>query len=91
MTFTLFLIEGRDPKDCGEMLQEYLQLTGYSQEEAKEGHYILRDPYHGELALIWKGKFIWGIMNLIDINLRSEYLQLTEDLLEKRTGIKQEK
>ena len=91
MTFTLFLIEGVDPKDCGEMLQEYLQLTGHSQKEAKEGHYILRDPNHGEIALIWKGKFIWGAMNLLDIQLRSEYLQLTEDLLQKRKGTKQKK
>lgn len=88
-TFTLFIIEGADPKDCGEMLQEYLQLTGYSQKEAKEGHYTLPDPYHGEITLVWKGKLIWGAINLTDITLRSEYLQLTQDLLQKHKGIEQ--
>ena len=87
MTFKLFIIEGVDPEDCAAMLQEYLQLTGRSQKEAKEGCYILRDPYHGEIALVWKGKFIWGDMNLIDINLRSEYLQLTKVLIQKHKGI----
>ncbi|KPL17656.1 MAG: hypothetical protein AMJ92_11515 [candidate division Zixibacteria bacterium SM23_81] len=88
MTFTLFIIEGTDPENCGEMLQEYFQLTGYSQKEAKEGHYILRDPYHGEVALIWAQKYLWGAINLVDISLRSEYLQLTQDLLQRHKGLK---
>jgi hypothetical protein len=87
-TFTLFIIEGVNSEDCAEMLQEYFQLTGYSQMEAKEGHYILQDPYHGELALIWAHEYLWGAINLLDDTLRSEYLQLTWDLLKKHKEIK---
>ena len=80
-TFQLFIIEGADSKDCEEMLKQYVQSTGSAQKDLKETRYTLSDPYHGDVALSWKGKYIWGVLNLEEENIRIRYLKLMEELL----------
>ncbi len=82
-TFTLFIIEGSDPQDCEKMLRLFLQKTNQLKGEMKEGEYTINDPYHGEMALIWKGKYIWGTSDLKDRDKRSHYLTLIEQGLKK--------
>ena len=83
--FKLFVIEGKDETDCKNMVQEYIQRTGDPQSKIEEGHYTLRDPYHGEMDFYWKGRYIWGALNLEESALRSKYLKLLgEDLKEKK-------
>ena len=81
--FKLFVIEGADGNDCREMVQKYLQQTGNTKKNIVEGIYTISDPYHGEIGFYWKGKFIWGALNLIDASLRSKYLKLFEKELKK--------
>ena len=81
--FKLFLIES-DPKECKDMIKKYLQQTGSPARDVVEGRYTLPDPYQGEIELYWKGKYIWGILNLNDPSLRSKYLKLFEEGLQKR-------
>jgi hypothetical protein len=81
--FKLFLIEGIDPKDCRNMVQEYLKHTGYLQNKVEEGRYRLKDPYHGEMDFYWKGNYIWGALDLADETLRSRVLQRFAEGLEK--------
>jgi hypothetical protein len=81
--FKLFLIES-DQKECKGMIQKYLQQTGSPTRDVVEGRYTLPDPYQGEIELYWKGKYIWGILNLNDPSLRSKYLKLFEEGLQKR-------
>ena len=57
------------------MMERYLQRTGSEMKQPSPGIYRLKDPYHGEVDLIWKGNLIWGILGLTDLNLRSQYLQ----------------
>jgi len=76
--FKLFVIEGADGDDCREMVQKYLQQTGNTKKNIVEGIYTISDPYHGEIGFYWKGKFIWGALNLTDASLRSKYLKLFE-------------
>ncbi len=83
-TFTLFIIEGSDAPDCEKMLRAYLQKTDQLKEETKEGEYTINDPYHGEIALIWKGKYIWGVSDCKDRSIRSQYLKLIEAELKKQ-------
>jgi hypothetical protein len=80
-TFKLFIIKGADAKDCEEMLRQYVQLTGSVQEDLREARYTLPDPYHGDVALSWRGKYIWGVLNLEEENIRIRYLKLMEELL----------
>ena len=74
--FKLFVIEGADQKDCSEMVEKYLQQSGNTGKNIVESIYTISDPYHGEIEFHWKGKFIWGALNLTDASLRSKYLKL---------------
>jgi hypothetical protein len=80
--FKLFVIES-DPMECKGMMQKYLLQTGSPAKEVVEGHYTLHDPYQGEIDLCWQGKYIWGIVNASEPALRSKYLKLFEEGLEK--------
>ncbi len=80
--FRLFVIED-DRQACKDMIQKYLQQIGSPAKEVGEGHYTLPDPYQGEVDLSWKGKKIWGILNMSEPGLRSKYLKLFEERLEK--------
>jgi len=73
--FKVFVIEGKDLEDCRGMMEGYLQRTGREAKQAFEGTYQVKDPYHGEVDLFWKGNLIWGVLGLTDLNLRSQYLQ----------------
>lgn len=81
--FKLFIIDGADQKVCREMVQKYFQQTGNAKKNIVEGIYTVSDPYHGEIEFYWKGRFIWGALNLSDASLRSKYLQLFEEGLKK--------
>lgn len=77
--FQIFVIEGENPNDSHAMLERYLKQIGNAEMKIAEGPYRLKDPYHGEMDLFWKGKYIWGTMNLDDPGLRSRYLKQFEE------------
>jgi hypothetical protein len=81
--FKLFVIEGVEGKDCKDMIQKYLQQTKSPEKDIAEGRYTISDPYHGEILLQWKGKYIWGTLNISDPTLRSKYIKLFEEGIEK--------
>jgi hypothetical protein len=82
--FKLFVIEGTDPKECRNMIQEYLKHTGNLQDKVEEGRYQLKDPYHGGMDFYWKGNHIWGALDLADETLRSRMLKLFAEGLDKK-------
>jgi len=82
--FKLFVIESGDQNDCRDMIQKYLQQIGNPEKFVTEGRYTLSDPYHGEIDLHWKGRHLWGILNLNDQELRLKYLKLFQDRLTKK-------
>jgi len=82
--FKLFVIEGAGKDECKEMIQKYLQQTKSPEKNVAEGRYAISDHYHGEILLHWKGKYIWGILNLNEASLRSKYLKLLEKGMEKK-------
>jgi hypothetical protein len=82
--FELFIIEGANQKECKDMIEKYLQQTGKPRKDVAEGRYTIADPYHGEIDLNWKGKYIEGILHLNDGSLRSKYLKLLQEGLEKK-------
>jgi len=81
--FRLFVVEGVDQKECGGMVEKYLQQSGKTGRNIVEGIYTVSDPYHGEVEFQWKGKFIWGALSLTDASIRSKYLKLLEVGLQK--------
>lgn len=78
--YQLFVISGDSPDDARAMLGQYLKQIKQEMNLA-EGTYELKDPYHGEMALFWKGKYIWGTMKVTDPGLRSAYLKQFEGIL----------
>lgn len=81
--FKLFIIEN-DPKACRDMVQKYLEQTGKIEKRIEEGRRRILDPHHGEIHLHWRERYIWGTLNLADLNLRTRYLGLIEKELAKR-------
>jgi hypothetical protein len=82
--FKLFVIEGASKDECKDMIQKYVQQTGSPRKDVVEGRHLIPDPHHGEIELYWRGGYIWGILNLNDPSLRSKYLKLFEEELQKR-------
>lgn len=82
--FKLFIIESGDPEECRNMIRKYLEQTGKPQTKVAEGRHTILDPHHGEIDLYWRGANIWGILNLSDPSVRSKYLKLLEEGLEKK-------
>ena len=81
--FKLFVIEGKDAADCRRMVKAYLRYIGNLEKDFKPGLHSIPDPHHGTVDLSWRGKYIWGVLNLEDSNLRSKYLALLEKGLQK--------
>jgi hypothetical protein len=81
--FKILVIEGKDQGDCRAMMEKYLKQTGNEGQKPSEGSYRMKDVYHGEVDLFWKGKSIWGIVDLKDSDLRSKYLRAIEGLVQR--------
>jgi len=84
--FKLFVIGGLEPDECRVMIQKYLHETGNPAKDAAEGRYLLSDRYNGKIDLCWKGRNIWGILNMGDASLRSKYLNLFEEGLKRKVS-----
>ena len=82
--FKLFVIEPAEKTECKNMIQKYVEQTGKTEKNVTEGRYLIPDPHHGEIELHWQGAYLWGILNLNNPDLRSKYLRLFEEGLQKR-------
>jgi hypothetical protein len=81
--FKLFVIEGKDPAECRRMVAAYLRFVGSHEKDFVPGLHSVSDPHHGKVDLAWKGKHIWGVLNLDDAHLRSKFLILLEQGLQE--------
>ena len=79
--FRLFIIEANDGTACREIVQKYLRQAKAPNREVNEGRYAIADPHHGVVELQWKGKYIWGAVDLADAELRLRYLKRIEEKL----------
>ncbi len=75
--YQLFVVAANDPDDARAMLGQYLTQVKHAP-ALTEGPYQIKDPYHGDIALFWKGKYLWGTLQLTDPALRSAYLKQFE-------------
>ena len=78
--YQLFVIAGDSPADTRAMLGQYLKQIKQEADLA-EAAYQVKDPYHGEMALLWKGKYIWGTLKVTDPGLRAAYLKQFENIV----------
>lgn len=80
-SFTIFIIPGKEQQEAKHMLQRYLEFTGNPNQETKEGRHTIEDPYYDTVELAWKGKYIWGIYGLDNVDMRAKYIESVEDKL----------
>ena len=76
--FKLFLIEAADKNECRRIIQQYLRQIKDPERDVTEGRYTVSDPHHGVIDLFWKGRYIWGAVDLADADLRSKILKQFE-------------
>lgn len=77
--FRLFIIEATDKNACREIVRKYLRQTKAPDKEINEGRHRFADPHHGTVDLYWKGRYIWGAVDLADADLSSKYLKRIEE------------
>jgi hypothetical protein len=82
-SFQLFIIEGTDNQDCEDMMKNYLELAKEKSDGLKEGAFIINDPYHGKVPVAWKGRYVYGALNLEDEIVRADYFKRIDKLLNK--------
>ena len=82
--FKLFVIAPADKAECRNIIQKYLEQTGKTEKSVAEGRRLIPDPHHGEIDLYWQGRYLWGTLSLTDPDLRSKYLKLVKEGLQKR-------
>jgi hypothetical protein len=83
MKFKLFIIEAVDKNASGEIIQKYLRQTKIPDKKVNEGRHTISDPHHGIVDLYWKGRYIWGTVDMADADLRSRYLKQIEAMLKE--------
>jgi hypothetical protein len=81
--FKLFIVEGGDRADCEVMVRKYLETAGDRKSEIREGRYVFKDPYQGEIGLGWRGIYLWGIVNAGDVTIRVKYMDALEGTMRK--------
>ena len=85
--FKLFLIDAGKMDEARNIITQYLLQIQNPGKETKEGRYTLADPHHGIIELYWKGRYIWGAVDLPEEALRSEVLKRFGDEVQKRKDV----
>lgn len=80
--FQLFIIDGKDPSSCRQILSEYLEFCKQPVSSIHEGVFAFEDPYNGPIRIIWKDSYLYGVMNFGDDELAGKYLRLMDGIME---------
>ncbi|MCX8118998.1 MAG: hypothetical protein N3G78_13850 [Desulfobacterota bacterium] len=81
--FRLFVMDCQDERGCNEMTKAYLQVIPHPKNDPPQGRFTVKDPHHGEIEFLWKGRYLWGGLNLKEPSLRSKHLRALEEGLKK--------
>jgi hypothetical protein len=81
LSYKIFIVPCEDSTYCRKAIGELQQASGGSRTEAPRGQFTLEDPHHGNIAVAWRGRYIWGILGAGPEIPADEYLSLTEELL----------
>ncbi len=79
--FRLFILDGQDRAGARAMVSEYLAGLGQKLKDVPSGTLKLNDPNHGLLELSRRGRYVAGVLNLTDQELRGRLLHALLDKL----------
>jgi hypothetical protein len=85
LRFRLFVLDGGDKAGAEAMLMKYLAKLGRKPEGAPSERLSLNDPNHGPVELARQGRYLAGVLNLPDQELRIRQLRALVDNL-SQTG-----
>ncbi len=57
---TLFVMERKTPEEAAAIIRKYHELLKIAQSEVREGDYLVKDPFNGNIHLTWKGNYMIG-------------------------------
>jgi N-acetylmuramoyl-L-alanine amidase len=64
--YKLFIIKGRDEKDCAQMVMEFRKRNTGQTTPVTGGDYRFTDTYLGKVQFTWRQRYIWGVVGLED-------------------------
>jgi len=82
--FQVFVIVSDDTTAAREMMTNYFALCEMPSVEPLDGRYTLLDPYHGEMIVIRKGRYLWGVLNCSENTIRGKYLGLVAQRIDSQ-------
>ncbi|MBN2213198.1 MAG: hypothetical protein JW723_03050 [Bacteroidales bacterium] len=72
--FKLFIIQLNDSNEARLMLNEYFKTIHFNASGTKDQDHIVVDPFYGKMAIGTKDHFLFGVYNLDDEQLITQYL-----------------
>ena len=78
--FQVFIIRTNEPEEVHEMLRRYLKFTKQDI-EVKDGSFLIKDPYNGDINAILTGNTLAGIIDCSDEKIVNEYIEMIRDKL----------
>jgi hypothetical protein len=76
--FELFSLKRNSPEECRKIIDQYKAFTSVTYDTSKEGEFLFKDPYNGDVLIIWKGDVLVGARNFRDLD---EVREMTKDIL----------
>jgi hypothetical protein len=77
--FRIFIIQEKTANDARETLRRYLEQTGMATNAPREGTHTIADKYNGEIALVWRGRSLCGVVGLAAGPLRERYVRTLDE------------
>ncbi len=74
ISFNLFIVKEMNAAACEQILRQYMEYTKQPAEGLAQGRMEIRDPYNGDIGILWKDNRIIGITGTNDMNIRDKYL-----------------
>lgn len=60
--FQLFVLDGGTPDGVKAVLTQYIAFTKQT-DELKEGEWLIKDRYNGDIPALWKGRYLIGVFS----------------------------
>ena len=73
-SFSLFIIREVNADSCKQILRQYLDYTHQQADNLTEGRLTIKDPYNGNIEILWKGNRICGVSGTDNNELAEKYL-----------------
>jgi Family of unknown function (DUF6599) len=68
-SYELFSLKKDSAQECQKFLNEYMAFTSDNLDTSKEGEFLFKDPYNGDVLILWKGNVLAGARNFEDLEM----------------------